>query len=145
MYIARQIYMMVLLLLACSAAMADVVKDPAEAKQLTERIMSKVGGGDLEAGLRLAKPFLIIPTAEFEVMLDKLTMQQPMMAQRFGKNIGHEFIREEKVGQSLLRVVYIHRFEKHAMRWSFYFYRGSAGWNLNTFHSDDDIRQLFDH
>jgi hypothetical protein len=29
------------------------------------------------------------------------------------------------------------------MRWSFYFYRGQNGWVLDTFKTDDDIRQLF--
>lgn len=70
-------------------------------------------------------------------------MQLPVMSQRFGKSNGYEFIREEKTGESLLRIIYIHRFEKHPMRWSFYFYRGKSGWVLDTFKTDDDIRQLF--
>lgn len=77
-------------------------------------------------------------------MLEQLKLQQPVMAQRFGKSIGHEFIREERVGENLLRIVQIHRFERHVMRWTFYFYRGSNGWILNTFRTDDDITQLFD-
>jgi hypothetical protein len=110
---------------------------------LTDRVMAKVGEGDIEYEIRLMKPFLIIPPAEFEVMLGQLKMQLPAMTQRFGRSIGHEFIREDKTGENLLRIVHIHRFEKHLMRWSFYFYRGKDGWVLNTFKTDDDIRQLF--
>lgn len=143
MHFARPIQILALLLGLCSSSLADTLKGPAEARQLTDRIMVKVGEGDIESGIRLAKPFLIIPVAEFDVMLDQVKMQQPAMTQRFGKSIGHEFIREERTGENLLRIIQIHRFEKHAMRWSFYFYRGKNGWVLNTFKTDDDIRQLF--
>ncbi len=139
----RSIYALALLLVMCSSAIAETLKDPAAARQITDRIMAKVSAGDMEAGLKLAKPFLIIPPAEFDVMLDRLKMQQPAMTQRFGQSIGSEFIRQDAVGESVLRIVQIHRFEKHAMRWVFYFYRGKDGWVLNTFKTDDDIRLLF--
>ena len=126
-----------------SNAGAEGLKDTTEARKLTDRIMVKVGQGDLVGGLQLAQPFMIVPPAEYDVMINQLKMQEPVMAQRFGKSIGHEFLHEEKVGENLLRIVQLHRFEKHAMRWSFYFYRGSEGWVLNTFRTDDDVRQLF--
>lgn len=143
MHFARQVKVLALMWFLCSTAVADTLKDSVAARTLTDRIMTKVGEGDIVGGVQLTKPFLIVPTAEFEVMLEQLKLQHPVMAQRFGKSIGNEFIREDKVGENLLRIVHLHRFEKHAMLWSFYFYRGSAGWVLNTFKTDDDIRQLF--
>jgi hypothetical protein len=127
----------------CANAQADTLKEPGEARRLTDQVMDKVGQGDVEGGLRILKPYLIIPPAEFDVMLGQIRMQLPAMSQRFGKSIGAEFIREDKIGDNLLRIVHIHRFERHAMRWSFYFYRGQNGWVLDTFKTDDDIRQLF--
>lgn len=144
MHFASQIRILAMLLILGSSALADTLKSPAEARQLTDRIMTKVGKGDIESGIRLSKPFLAIPAAEFDALLEQLKTQQPAMAQRFGKSIGHEFIRQDKAGDNLLRIIQIHRFENHIMRWSFYFYRGkTGGWVLNTFKTDDDIRQLF--
>lgn len=144
MSFASQIRILAMLLVLCSNALADTLKNPAEARKLTDRIMTKVGKGDVEGGIRLSKPFLAIPAAEFDALLDQLKTQQPAMIQRFGKSIGHEFIRQDKAGENLLRIIQLHRFEKHVMRWSFYFYRGkNGGWVLNTFKTDDDIRQLF--
>ena len=143
MHFIRHIQIFALLLSPCTCAFADMLKEPTEARQLTDRVMAKVGGGDIENGIRLTKPFLIISTSEFEAMLEQLKLQMPAMSQRFGKSIGYEFIREDKVGENLLRIIHVHRFEKHVMRWSFYFYRGKDGWTLNTFKTDDDIRQLF--
>jgi hypothetical protein len=143
MHFARQIKFLVLMWFLCSSAVAETLKDSVAARMLTDQVMAKVGEGDIVGGIQLTRPFLIVPSPEFDVMLEQLKMQEPVIARRFGKSIGHEFIREEKTGENLLQIVQIHRFEKHAMRWSFYFYRGRSGWVLNTFKTDDDIRQLF--
>lgn len=112
----RGFQILVILFFLCSFAQAETVKDTDEARRLTDRVMAMVGKGDIESGIRMTKQFLIIPAAEFDVMLDQLKMQQPAMTQRFGRSIGYEFIREDKVGESLLRIIYVHRFEKHLMR-----------------------------
>jgi hypothetical protein len=141
---AKQCAHVIALIVALSnGAIADTLKGTAEARQLTDRVMEKVGGGHIEDGLQLMKPFLIIPIAEFDVMVDRLKMQLPVMTQRFGQSIGHEFVREDKTGENLLRIVQIHRFERHPMRWIFYFYRGRDGWVLNSFKTDDEISKLF--
>lgn len=143
MHLIRRIQLAAVLFGVCSCAIADTLKSPLEARQLTDQVMARVGAGDIEGGLQLTKSFLIIPSSEFEVMLEQMKMQLPAISQRFGGSIGAEFIREEKFGENLLRIVQIHRFEKHAMRWSFYFYRGKDGWVLNTFKTDNDIPQMF--
>ena len=143
MHLFFRLNVIALLLFTHTLTFADTLANPTEARQLADRVMAKVGAGEIEAGLLLAKPFLIIPTSEFDVMREQLKMQLPLMSQRFGKSVGTEFIREEKAGENLFRLTYAHRFEKHPMRWVFYFYRGKGGWVLNTFKTDDDIRQLF--
>ena len=140
---ALQVFLIALAVGLCSGAQGDTLKDVGEARRLTDQVMAKVGHGDIEGGLQMLKPYLIVPAAEFDVMLGQMKMQLPAMLQRFGKSIGAEFIREDQAGSNLLRLVHIHRFERHAMRWSFYFYRGDSGWVLNTFKTDDDIRQFF--
>ena len=143
MFIFRGLQIVSLVLLFCSNTFADTLKDAGEARRLTDRVMAKVGEGDIAAGLQLVKPVLVVPAPEFNSLLEQLKTRLPAMSKRFGKSIGYEFIREDKIGENLLRIVQIHRFENHAMRWSFYFYRGKNGWVLNTFKTDDDIKQLF--
>lgn len=121
----------------------STLNNPSEAKEISNKVMIKVGEGDPESGLRILQPYLTAPVAEFEVMINNLRMQLPGVLQRYGKSIGYEFISQDAVGNNLLRIVYLHRFESHAMRWVFYFYRGKSGWILDTFKTDDDIRQLF--
>ncbi|GAB3254151.1 hypothetical protein [Chitinimonas naiadis] len=132
-----------LLALLSMSAMADMLKGPGEVRELTNQVMAKVGGGDTQAGFRLAKPYLVISPTDFEATLDQIRKQQTLIDQRFGKTIGAEFISEEKLGESLIRIVQLQRLERHALRWSFYFYRNNEGWMLDTFRTDEDIRQFF--
>ncbi len=129
--------------LSCTVTHADMLKDKEAAKNLALSIMQHIGRGDVESGLKLAKPYLIIPEHEFEGVLNSLKMQAPVINQRFGKTVGMEFSRIQEVGESLMLVMYIQKFEKHMMRWKFYFYKPKDRWVLNTFNTDDKIQLMF--
>lgn len=122
---------------------AETLPSAQAARELSDKVMSRVASGDLEGGLRLMKPYGIVPEAEMEAAIGQAKLQAPMYVQRFGKIIGREFIREEKIGESLLRITHLQKFEKHVMRWTFIFYEGGSGWVLNTFYFDDNIRAIF--
>mgnify|MGYP006183384685 CR=1 FL=1 len=133
-----------LLILLCSATNADTLKDKNAAKDLVSSIMSHVGKGDVETGLKLAKPYLSIPEHEFEGVVNSFRMQAPAIEQRFGKTLGSEFSHIQEVGTSLMLIMYIQKFETHVMRWKFYFYKPNESWILNTFNFDDKINLMFD-
>lgn len=117
--------------------------DTKAARALTDAIMARIASGDLEGGLRMMQPYLVIPAADLETTIDQAKSQAPVMAQRFGKTIGSEFLRQDRAGERLLRIQQLQYFEQHATRWSFYFYRTPRGWALNTFVLSDDIKTFF--
>lgn len=133
------------LLMFASGCHAATYEDVDSAKKHTSQIMNKVASGRLEEGLRLMKPYLIVPEAEFESMVGQATLQLPAITQRFGKSLGMEFIRQTNVGESFVQLVYVSKYEKHAMRWLFYLYKTEDGWVINTFNFDDKIQALFSH
>ena len=136
---------LVILSLIClsMAARAQGLPELADVRKLTDAVMVKVGKGDMEGGLKAFKHLTIIPEAEFDSMLGQTALQMPLITGRFGQVIGHEFISEDRIGESLARLNYIQRFEKHAMRWTFYVYRGKSGWVINTFRFDDKWHEMF--
>lgn len=139
-----KIIALVMFLLMTTTAGAATLESKDAAKKLTDQIMSKVASGDIEGGLLLMKPYLIIPESEFNVMVEQTKLQLPVMQGRFGKIIGAEFIKEKTVGKSLLQIVQIQKFEKHVMRWSFIFYSPDGKWVLNTFNYKDAIESMFE-
>lgn len=132
--------MLVIVMFQAQAAQLDSID---AAKSLAKNVMTLVSEGKSPKGLELFKPYLIIPEAEFDVMLNSLRMQQPMIDQRFGNTIGIELVGEEVVGKSFLKITYAQKFERHVMRWVFFFYKPKTGWVLNTFKTDDKIQLLF--
>jgi D-aminopeptidase len=140
-----RIWIFVILSVLSSIASSETLPDKEAAKKLAESVMKKVEAGKSAEALDLVKPYLIIPMSEFEVMKNQLAMQAPMIEQRFGETIGVELAEIEDVGESLMLVMYIQKFEKHLMRWKFYFYKPKDGWVLNTFNTDDKIQLMFNN
>ena len=138
----RAIYLVIFIVFS-TPSLADTLPSKEAAKELAKSVMDMVVKGKSAEGLDLVKPYLIIPEAEFDVMKNQLAMQTPVIEQRFGKTIGVELADVEEVGKSLMKVMYIQKFEKHLMRWKFYFYKPKDGWILNTFNTDDKIQLMF--
>ena len=137
-------YLLILLFaLFTETVKAETLPTLTAAKEITDKAMSMIAGNDLEGGLKLLRPYLVIPAAEFDVMLGQATMQQPAINQRFGKSVGKEFIREDMVGDSLVRFIFTQKFEKTVVRWLFFYYKSPSGWVLNTFTYDDSFQLLF--
>ena len=132
-----------LLFAASQMCIAQSFPSAGAARDFTNKIMTRIATGDIEGGLKMMKPYTIVPAAEFDAAVGQAALQLPAIAQRFGKSLSQESISESKVGESLVRLVYLQKFERHAMRWRFYLYKGSAGWVINTFNFDDRIHELF--
>ena len=137
----RLMFMVLAALLSVSAQAAEL-KDADAAVKLSESIVKKSSGGDVRGALEMARPYVVIPQSEFDAMLGQLELQLPLMTGRFGKNIGYELIRNDEVGGSLKQIIYIQKFERHAMVWRFIYYKNDKGWVLNTFKFFDDITAI---
>lgn len=133
----------ILLLALAPLCHAETFPSVDAARAFADKVMEKVAAGEIEEGLKMIKPYAIVPAAEFDAMVGQTSLQLPMITQRFGKSIGSEFIRQDAAGDSLVRLLYISKHERHAMRWFFYLYRTPEGWVVNTFNFDDQIHLLF--
>jgi hypothetical protein len=132
-----------LLMLSLSLSAQRQLASPEAVRNLADRVMQQVAKDDIEGGLSTLKPYWLMGSGEFDAIGEKAKLQLPFIRQRFGKAIGSEFVKDEKVGTSLRQLVYLQRFEKHAVRWVFIFYRGEENWLLNSFWFDDNSLALF--
>jgi hypothetical protein len=139
----RFAFLLALALLFVPHAYAAKLESTDAAVAVTDQVMKRVASGDLRGGFELAKSYTVVPPAEVDAILGQAELQRPMLVARFGKSIGYELIRNDAVGDSLSQIVYIQRFEKHAMVWRFVLYRGSDGWTINSFKYADDIASVF--
>jgi len=110
---------------------------------LSDRIMKAVANGQAREALDMVKPHTSAPDAQFDAMVEQIRQQKPMVDSRFGESLGYELLRNDTIGDSLIRPMFLHRLERGGMVWLFTWYRGSEGWVLTNVRFVDDANLLF--
>ncbi len=131
-----------LLLVLPLAGMAEGL-DYAQTRQLTERAVALFADEKIDEGYQALKPHWPLPAVEIDNLANQTHNQWPMVRQRFGEPLKMEFVHEARAGESLLRYVYIQKFERHALRWVFTFYKPEGQWLVNSVSFDDQLDRLF--
>ena len=126
----------------CFSEVPDL-KTKNEVIDFTAEVMNFVAKGQTLEALKKLKPYSIVPSHEFEVMLDQFKLQEPMIEQRFGKTVGTELISIKEQGDSLLLIIYLQKFEMHVMSWRMYYYKPTNKWQLNSYYNDSGIQEIF--
>ena len=115
-----------------------------DAKWLCELFMLKLVNDTVQDAFNELQPYFPIPETEF-AMLEMQTYQQlDLVKSRYGTILGYSLVEEQTISDTVLRFVYLLRFERHAIRWMFYFYKPDDTWFFNEFYFDDKIREFFE-
>jgi len=126
-----------------SVVLADAPEAPREPKQMADRVMAKVAAGETEEGILLCKAFSVDPNSKWDSYLEEIKAERPSTLQRFGATVDTQFVREVKVSEHLVRLIYMERCEKYPMAWAFTFYRGKDEWRLSSLSRDGGLDVLF--
>jgi hypothetical protein len=115
----------------------------AEIRKFTDSVMANVGVGKYDGAWKQIRPYAVVPASELDAFSKNFDQQLPTIKTRFGTPIGSDFIREDRAGDSLVRLTYIARYQRSATRWYFVFYRGEKGWVITDFKFDSNLIDLF--
>jgi hypothetical protein len=130
------------LLLAPAAAWADDFASLAEAKRATDRAVELFASEKFAEGYGLLKAYWPLPPVEVDNLANQTNIQWPLVRQRFGATIGTEFVSQSEGGASLARFIYLQKFQNHAIRWVFTFYKPKDRWIVNGVSFDDQLHLL---
>lgn len=136
-----------LLAMTCTGVVAGPASSLEEARQLTDAVMRDIAQGRVKAGFNRLKSHAVALPEQIDVAAvhSEEGLKAPAMIERYGNSTGFEFVREARVGSSLVRYVYLHKFENNALRWRFDWYRAGDHWRVVYFNFDDKIQELFTH
>jgi hypothetical protein len=123
-------------------ALGESFANLAEARKVSDLAVSLFREEKIVEGYGILKPYWPLPPVEIDNLANQTNMQWPMVRQRFGAAVGTEFVRERKVGESIAEYVYLQKFQHHAIRWVFIFYKPQDRWFMNSVSFDDNIRSL---
>lgn len=99
--------------------------------------------GELKKAFNTIKPYITTSEAELQAAAQNSETQRSQLAERYGAPLGYEFIGQKKIGESLIRIIYIEKLEKQAIIWAFYFYKSKSGWVINSFVWDDQVSLIY--
>lgn len=141
----RLAFAICILSLAVSAAAQDPapLTTTADARKLADKAVALFQQEKFAQGYAALKPYWPLAEVEIDSLANQTTTQWPVVKQRFGASIGHEFISEKSVGKSFIQYIYIQKFERHAVRWLFTFYKPKDQWIVNACSFDDTISAFF--
>ncbi len=122
---------------------AEVLKDDKDTKSLAQKSAIEFGKGNYEKSVDVLRENWPIPVAEINNLVYQTQSQMKLVANRFGKKVGYDFVKTEKIGNSFIKHIYIVKFENHAIRLNYVFYKPKKYWKLNSFNWDDKVQLLF--
>jgi hypothetical protein len=140
----KNIVALISLLSIFTMANADALKSEKEIRTLVDSVMQKIVGDDIEGAFKIMQPYLMVSESEFQMAVLNSKSQHSQFFSRYGFTVGHEFIEQKNVGDSLIRITEIEKTEKIVFPWAFYFYKSPKGWVLHSFKWDDKISSLFE-
>ena len=136
-------------LLLAGATLPDSQTPPAlkterDVQSLCENALSHVVEGDLAQGVATLRPYATsISKEDVDSLENQLLGQEGTIKQSYGDAIGYLLISRENLKDAILKLVYVVKYERHLIRWSFIFYKPYDSWILDYFNYDDDIEALF--
>ena len=123
--------------------LADDLATLVEARKVSDRAVALFAKEKFAEGYGSLKPYWPLPAVEVDSLANQTNMQWPLVRQRFGPSIGTEFVNEAQAGASFGRFIYLQKFQNHAVRWVFTFYKPKDRWIINGVSFDDQVHQLF--
>lgn len=128
----------------CHAAHADTLKSEAEARALADKVMAQAGAGRTDDAYGTMSPYSLVDIRALEAARTNARSSRMAIEAQVGNSVGYEFIRSEKVGDSLLKLTYIEKTERQAIPWQFIFYKAPSGWGVSAFSNGDNVDALFE-
>ena len=89
------------------------------------------------------EPYIVLPKEELREAAKTSKIQRNSLKKVIGESFGYEFISEDRLGNSLIRLKYLEKAERGGIFWEFYYYKGKDGWFLSSFKWNDNIQQFF--
>lgn len=141
----KKLYLLAICLLAFPASLfAESVATVAEARKVADKAVGLFKEEKFVEGYEFLKPYWPLPPVEIDSLANQTNTQWPVVRQRFGKSLATEFVTEKKVGTSFIQYIYLQKFQRHAIRWVFVFYRPADRWLINSVSFDDGISVMFE-
>jgi hypothetical protein len=129
------------ILSSCAQNTAGVTREGVVA--YCDKFMQTFGQGKVSEAVLSLKDISVIPGDKINDLAAEAKKQMIGLGNTYGKMAGIELVSEKKVKEFLFRRLYIMRFDKYYLKFSFTAYKTSTGWAITGFKYNEDIEEFF--
>lgn len=134
---------MLAILASLQGSTTPVSPVPSEPRQLADDAMKFVAAEDMKGLFAFVAAHMPTDRESLEKTLDSSLEQRKKVSAALGKSLGTVFVRECRFSNVLVRVMYLEKREKNALRWQFIFYKARTAWAMSSFNWDDNLNPVF--
>ena len=136
-----KIISVILVLFALTISVPAFGQDRNAPKGAAEQFLRTLMSGEVDKAYDSLFQGSLLPVKKpgaFDVLKGQTKLAMPV----YGKVVGFESVNEQKFGDSIVRLVYVLKFEQHPMIWEFFFYRAKSGWVVSNVVYNDQFQLL---
>ncbi len=123
---------------------APLLRSESDVQDLCDRALSNIVNGDISQGIGVLRPYATsISKEDVDALEAQITGQTPTIQKNYGQPLGYLLISKDNLRDTVMRMTYIVKYQKHLIRWNFIFYKPVDSWVLDYFNYDDSIDALF--
>lgn len=114
-----------------------------EIRQFCDGVMGSVGADNVRGAIEQIKRYIVGSPKQIKEMEDRLYSWNITTTQ-LGYAQGSEFVKRNEFSTTLVRLVYLAKYDRGATRWIFVFYQRPGGWALVAVGSDADLNAVLE-
>ena len=118
-------------------------KTTQEINSFTEDVMNSLSKNKITNAYSILRMKWIIPENELDQLESQTIKNFNLMESRYGKAKSYEFVKDQKIGNTVMRKVYLLKFDYHYITFLFTYYNNGEGWLLNSYKFSDEIETAF--
>lgn len=138
-----KLLMMLAVLASVQGSTTPLKPTPGEPRQIADDAMKLVAGEDIKGLFAFIATHMPMDREAFDKIRDSSIDQRKKLPSMLGKSLGTAFIKECRLADYLIRLVYVEKREKNVIRWQFIFYKARTAWAISSFTWDDNVNALF--
>lgn len=109
-----------------------------------DRFMQAFEKGRYVPAFDSLKPYTVIEDYKLDTLAITSTTQMNSLSDTYGKCLSFAPISEKDVKASLVRLIYLLKFEKDFLKFRFILYNNGSGWTITHFTYDGETDDIFD-
>lgn len=112
-------------------------------RHFCDGVMGSIGAGNLSGTVKQLNEYLLAPASRLKKLDDDLGIWYRTTIVQYGDAQGFEFVGQNEIPGTLIRSVYVAKYQRGATRWIFLFYKRENGWALLDVRTDANLFAVF--